>query len=184
MPRTSKAPSLPTADPRYPIGPFIPPTTITPADLHDAILTLAEMPEQLRQSLRDLSDAKLDTPYREGGWTIRQLVHHIADSHMTALFRVHKALTEDSPPVPGYDEAAFAKLPEYKAPIEWSLTIIEGLHARWVLLLQSLTEAQWQRSFLHSERGPQKIDFTTLNYAWHSRHHLAHIMNLLAQKGW
>jgi len=184
MLRSSKAPKFPLADPRYPIGQFNPPTVITSGHRRDAISILAQMPEQLRQCLRPLSDAKIDTPYREGGWTVRQLVHHIADSHMTALFRVHKALSEESPSVPGYDEAAFAKLSDYKAPIEWSLTIIEGVHARWVLLLQSLTEAQWQRSFLHSERGPQKIDFTTLNYAWHSRHHLAHITNLCAQRGW
>jgi hypothetical protein len=183
---THKTPKTlkPSPDPRYPIGVFVPPDTIMPEDLRDAIHTLAQMPELLRESLRHLNMAKIDTPYREGGWTIRQVVHHVADSHSTAFFRVRKALTEDVPTVPGYDEAAFAMLHDYDAPPEWSLNIIEGVHARWVMLLQSLTEAQWQRAFAHAERGPQKLDLATLHYAWHSQHHIAHITNLRAQKGW
>jgi len=179
-PKTLKSP----LDPRYPIGPFVPPDTILPEDRRDAINTLAQMPELLRESLRHLSASKIDTPYREGGWTVRQVVHHVADSHMTAFFRVRKALTEDFPTVPGYDEAAFARLHDSAAPPEWSLDIIEGIHARWVMLLQSLTEIQWQRAFAHAERGPQKLDLATLTYAWHARHHVAHITNLRAQKGW
>ena len=171
-------------DPRYPIGDFSPPTTITAEDRRNAILTLAEMPEQLRESIRHLSQAQIDTPYREGGWTIRQLIHHIADSHSTAFYRLRKALTEDWPEITGYDEAAFAELPDRTAPPEWSLEAIEGLHARWVMLLQSMDESQFQRGFKHAERGPMKLDYATLLYAWHSRHHVAHITTLRCQKGW
>jgi len=186
LPSIKKADKMPASppDPRYPLGPFVPPATITPDDLRDAIHTLAQMPELLRESLRHLSTSKIDTPYRQGGWTVRQVVHHVADSHSTAFFRVRKALTEDFPTLPGYDEAAFAKLVDSTAPPEWSLNIIEGIHARWVMLLQSLTEAQWQRGFNHAERGPQKLDVATIHYAWHARHHVAHITNLRSEKGW
>ena len=184
MPKPLKVPKVSAPDPRFPIGDFKPPAVITRDDVREAILTLAEMPEQLRHSLRRLSAAKIDTPYREGGWTVRQLVHHIADSHMTAFHRLRKALTEDFPEITAYDEAAFARLPDSTAPPEWSLDIIEGLHARWVLLLQSMTPAQFQRGFKHPERGPMKLDLVTLNYAWHSRHHVAHITTLRTRKGW
>jgi len=174
-----------TPDPRYPIGNFKPPATINPEDLREAIQTIAEMPELLRESLRHLDAAQVDTPYREGGWTVRQLVHHIADSHMTAFHRLRKSLTEDWPTMPGYDEKLFAMLHDSTAaPAEWSLEIIESLHARWVMLLQSLDEAQWQRGIKHAERGPMPNDKATLLYAWHSKHHVAHIMNLRVAKGW
>ena len=171
-------------DPRYPIGEFVPPETITPEDRHNAILTLAEMPELLREAVRNFNAEQIDTPYRDGGWTIRQVVHHVADSHMTAFHRLRKALTEDWPEVPGYDEKAFAELPDLVAPLEWSLELIESVHARWVMVLQALREDQWHRGFRHSERGPTALDMATLNYAWHSRHHLAHITRLRARKGW
>ncbi|AEU38884.1 YfiT family bacillithiol transferase [Granulicella mallensis] len=171
-------------DPRYPIGTFTPPQTITPEDRRNAILTLAEMPELLREAVRHLSAAQLSTPYREGGWTLRQVVHHVADSHMTAFHRLRKALTEDWPEVHGYDEKAFAELPDVAAPIEWSLELIESVHARWVMLLQTMTEDQWHRGFRHSERGPMALDAVTLEYAWHSLHHVAHITRLRIQRGW
>lgn len=171
-------------DPRYPIGKFAPPELISSAERRSAILSLAEMPELLREAVRKLTQEQLNTPYREGGWTVRQVIHHIADSHSTALFRVKKALTEDWPTVPGYSEAAFAALPDVSAPIEWSLELIESVHARWVMLLQALHDAQWARGFIHQERGRMALDFVTLNYAWHSRHHLAHITHLRSQQGW
>jgi len=171
-------------DPRYPIGQFTPPASITSEDRRNAILTLAEMPEQLRESIRHLSQPQIDTPYREGGWTIRQLIHHIADSHSTAFHRFRKALTEDWPMITGYDEAAFAKLPDRTAPPEWSLEAIEGIHARWVMVLQSMDESQFQRGYNHAERGPTKLDLATIHYAWHARHHVAHITTLRCQKGW
>jgi hypothetical protein len=142
------------------------------------------MPELMREAVRHLSAAQLDTPYREGGWTLRQVVHHVADSHMTAFHRLRKALTEDWPEVAGYDEAAFAELPDLTAPVEWSLELIESVHARWVMVLQTMHEEQWHRGFRHSERGPTALDMATLEYAWHSRHHVAHITRLRAQRGW
>jgi len=174
-----------TLDPRYPVGKHTRPNPITSDDLREAIRILADTPEQFRESFRGLNPSQVDTPYREGGWTIRQLIHHVADSHTTAVYRVRKALTEDFPIVTGYPENLFAELRDYKAaPAEWSLETIESTHARWVMLLQSLTEDQWQRGFKHAERGPQTIAEATLLYAWHSRHHVAHITNLRAAKGW
>jgi hypothetical protein len=173
-----------THDPRYPIGKFVAPETITPEDRRYALVSLAEMPELLRDAIRGLKREQVDTPYRDGGWTVRQVVHHIADSHMTAFFRLRKALTEDWPTVEGYNEASFATLHDITAPVEWSLELVEGVHARWVMLLQSLTDDQWQRGFNHAERGKMNIEFATLLYAWHSRHHLAHITHLRTARGW
>ena len=174
----------PVADLRYPIGKFTPSVTITPADRRVAISAIEKMPELLRSALRDLDTVQLNTPYREGGWTIRQVVHHVADSHATASHRVRRALTEDWPTVYGYNEKAFAELPDSVAPAEWSVELIEAVHARWVLVLHALTEEQWKRGFKHTERGPSTVEEVTLLYAWHSRHHLAHITHLRARKGW
>ncbi len=178
------APDLTLADPRYPIGRFLPPDSILPEDRVHALLVLAEMPEQLREAVRALDDDQLNTPYREGGWTVRQLVHHVADSHMIAFTRLRRALTEEWPEVHGYDEKGFAMLADTAAPVEWSLEIVESVHARWVMVLQSLTAEQWARGFRHTERGPMHIDQATLLYAWHSRHHVAHITHLRALHGW
>ncbi len=177
-------PSLPSHDPRYPTGKFEAPANITPEDRRYAIATIAEMPELLRDAVRGLSEEQIDTPYRDGGWTVRQVVHHVADSHMAAMHRLQRALTEDWPEVHGYNEAAFATLHDATAPVVWSLDLIEGLHARWVMLLQSLSEEQWQRGVKHTDRGKMGIELTTVLYAWHSRHHVAHITHLRATKGW
>ncbi len=178
------APSTTAPDPRYPIGRFAPPETITLEDRRYAILTLAELPEQLREAVRPLDPDQQNTPYRKDGWTVRQVVHHIADSHMTAFGRLRRALTEDWPEVHGYNEKAFAVLPDVAAPIEWSLEIIESVHARWVMVLQAMTGEQWARGFRHTERGPMRLDLATLLYAWHSRHHVAHITHLRGEQGW
>jgi uncharacterized damage-inducible protein DinB len=176
--------SLNDLDPKYPVGRFAPPAIITPDERTGAIATLAELPEQLRNAVDGLSFAQLGTPYREDGWTVRQLVHHIADSHMNAFIRVKLALTEDWPTIKPYDEAAWAKLHDVAAPVEWSLELIESLHARWVMLLQSLDEEQWQRGFNHPENGPMTVEMATLLYAWHSSHHVAHITHLRAKENW
>jgi hypothetical protein len=173
-----------TNDPRYPIGTFKAPELISSEDRRNAISTIAEMPEHLRAAVHGLNDAQLNTPYREGGWTVRQLVHHIADSHMTAFHRLRKALTEDWPVVPGYDEKTFATLADAAAPVEWSVEILEGTHRRWVMMLKAMTDEQWHRGFKHQERGPMALDFATMLYAWHSLHHVAHITALRARKGW
>jgi hypothetical protein len=172
------------ADPRYPIGRFVAPATISDDDRTGAIATLAELPEQLRNAVDGLTFAQLSTPYRDGGWTVRQVVHHIADSHMNAVVRVKLALTEDWPTVKPYDEVAWAKLHDMAAPVEWSLELVESLHARWVMLLQSLDEEQWKRGFHHPENGPMTIEKTTLVYAWHSLHHVAHIVRLRSKERW
>ena len=176
--------SLNNVDPRYPVGRFTPPATITPGERTDAIATLAELPEQLRNAVDGLSFAQLSTPYREGGWTLRQVVHHVADSHMNAVIRVKLALTEDWPTIKPYDEAAWAKLHDVAAPIEWSLELVESLHARWVMLLQSLDDQQWKRGCHHPENGPMTVELLALAYAWHSRHHVAHITHLRARENW
>jgi uncharacterized damage-inducible protein DinB len=151
---------------------------------NDAIATLAELPEQLRNAVDGLSAAQLGTPYRDGGWTVRQVVHHIADSHMNAVIRVKLSLTEDWPTVKPYDEAAWANLHDMVAPVEWSLELVESLHARWVLLLQSLNEEQWTRGCNHPQNGPMTVERSTLLYAWHSRHHVAHITHLRGRENW
>jgi uncharacterized damage-inducible protein DinB len=171
-------------DPRYPIGKFTPPATISPADRRAAIQAIEQMPELLRKAVHNLDDEQMNTPYREGGWTVRQVVHHLADSHMTAFHRLRLALTEDWPVVQGYNEKAFAVLPDVAGPAEWSLDVIEGVHARWVMLLKTLTEEQWQRGYKHVERGPSTLEAATMLMAWHSRHHVAHITQLRTQEGW
>lgn len=170
---------------RYPIGPFRAPGSSTPAIRSAQIQTLRQLPESLRAAARGLGDAQLDTPYREGGWTVRQVVHHIADSHMNSYVRFKLALTEDGPMVKPYDEAAWAELPDSRGlPIEPSLAIIDGLHARFVALLESMSEGQFQRSFNHPERGRMTLAANLALYDWHSRHHTAHITGLRARQGW
>jgi hypothetical protein len=176
--------SLNDVDPRYPVGRFKPPSVITPGERDEAIATLAELPEQLRNAVDGLSYAQLSTPYREGGWTLRQVVHHVADSHMNACVRVKLALTETWPTIKPYDEAAWAKLHDIAAPVEWSLELVESLHARWVMLLQSLDDQQWKCGCHHPENGPMAVELLALLYAWHSRHHVAHITHLRARESW
>lgn len=171
-------------DLQYPVGTYVPASPVTQDDVNDAIATLAELPGQLRNAVDELSFEQLNTAYRVGGWTPRQIVHHVADSHMNAFLRVRLALTEDWPTIKPYDQAAWAELHDSLAPVEWSLELIESLHARWVMLLQSLTEAQWKRGFVHPERGRTTVEEATLQYAWHSRHHLAHITHLRMREKW
>ena len=180
MPPLSTAPDL-----RYPIGHFELPETLTPELRLDAIGILADLPSQLHNAVHGLDHAQLNTPYREGGWTVRQVIHHVADSHMNAFTRIRLALTEDAPTIKPYNQPAWADLHDSAAaPIEWSLGLIENLHARWVMLLQSLDEAAWQRTFNHPESGPTTVERATLLYAWHSRHHTAHITHLRRREDW
>jgi hypothetical protein len=173
-----------STDPRFPIGHFEQPESLTPGELQNAIATLAEAPGLLRNAVAGLNHLQVNTPYREGGWTVRQVVHHVADSHMNAFIRLRLALTEDWPTITAYDENAWAKLHDAAAPIEWSLELVEALHARWVMLLSSLGEQDWERGFMHPERGPMSVGIQTLLYAWHSQHHIAHITHLRAKEGW
>lgn len=170
-------------DPRYPIGRFDP-ATAAPSMRAANIETLRHAPERLRAAISGLSDAQLDTPYREGGWTVRQVVHHLADSHANAYIRVKLALTEDWPTVKPYDEAAWAKLADSREPIDGSLAIFEALHRRWLALLAPLSENDFQKGFNHPSLGRQSLDQTLAMYAWHSRHHTAHITSLRQREGW
>lgn len=173
-----------SSDPRYPVGRFVAPEPIRLDDRLYAISSLAEMPTHLRNAVHGLDDEQLDTPYREGGWTVRQLVHHLADSHSFALMRIRLALTEDWPATMPYDEDAWAKLHDYAGPVEWSLELLEALHARWVMLLQSLTAEEWYCGYIHPKLGRVTVEKATLIYAWHSRHHVAHVTHLRAREDW
>jgi len=172
-------------DLRYPIGRFRAPATFSADDRAARIETLRRLPELLRAAVNGLDDRQLDTRYREGGWTVRQLVHHIADSHGNSFFRFRLALTEDWPTIKPYDEAAWAELPDSRTlPIEPSLQWIEAMHARWVAMLDSMSEEDFQKGFHHPEHGRLTLATTLALYDWHSRHHTAHITNLRARMGW
>lgn len=170
---------------RYPIGRFAAPPASTPTVRTKQIETLRRLPEHLRTAVQGLSDAQLDTPYREGGWTVRQLVHHIADSHMNSYVRFKLALTEDTPTIKPYAEAAWAALPDSRTlPVEPSLALTEALHGRWVAMLEAMSDDDFKRGFNHPERGAQDLGTTLALYDWHSRHHTAHITNLRKRQGW
>jgi len=171
-------------DPRYPVGRFEWPDAISRDELDAAIAQIAALPGQLRAAVKDLSPEQLDTPYREGGWTVRQVVHHVPDSHLNSYIRFKLALTENEPVIKPYDEAAWAQLADSHGAIEPSLELLEALHNRWVTLMRSMTDAQWQRTFTHPERGPMRLDITAALYAWHSGHHLAHVTGLRSRGRW
>ena len=166
---------------RFPIGPpQLPTAPLTPAERAVYLQQLAELPAQLTAAARQVGGERLQLPYRPGGWTGRQVIHHVADSHLNAYVRFRLALTEDNPTIKPYEEAAWAELPDVAAaPITVSLALLDGLHSRWLTLLHHLSEAQWQRTFYHP--GSQKtftLDQTLALYAWHGRHHLAHLQLL------
>ncbi len=170
---------------RYPIGRFSSPAGTTPAIRAAHIQTLRTLPANLRAAVSGLKETQIDTPYREDGWTVRQLVHHIADSHANSYARFKLALTEDWPTIKPYDEAAWAELADSrKLPMEPSLELTAALHTRWVALLESLSEEDFQRGYNHPERGRQTLATGLALYDWHSRHHAAHITGLRARNGW
>jgi uncharacterized damage-inducible protein DinB len=171
-------------DLRYPIGKFQKTEGLTDAQRRATIATLAEAPAKLRASVAGLTEAQLDTPYREGGWTVRQVVHHLADSHMNSFVRFKLALTENEPTIKPYDEARWAELVDSRAPVEPSVLMLESLHNRWIVLLNSLSASEWQRTFRHPERGTMTLDDNLQLYAWHGRHHVAHITSLRERNGW
>src|SRR5262244_3404634 len=172
-------------DPRYPIGKYEDPKAPTSVMRKQAIDEIAAVPANLRAAVKGLGDAQLDTPYREGGWTVRQVVHHVADSHLNAYIRLRLALTENEPTIKPYQEADWAKLDDaqHAAP-EVSLRILEPLHERWVRLLKTITPEQFARPVRHPEAGLKNVDWLLFLYAWHGRHHAAHITELRKQKGW
>ena len=173
-----------TPDLSYPIGEFTPPDPVSPDRVHAWIDDIAALPADLRRTVSPLTDGQLDTPYRPGGWTVRQVVHHLPDSHMNSLVRFKWALTEDRPVIKAYDEKGWAGLPDARSPIGSSLDLVDALHRRWTELLRSLTWAQLEREFVHPESGPVALAVSVGAYAWHGRHHLAHVERLIEREGW
>lgn len=173
-------------DLRYPIGQFEFSGKETAESRARSIAEIAAAPGHLRAAVSDLSPAQLDTPYRQDGWSVRQVVHHLPDSHLNAYTRFKLALTEHEPTIKPYDEARWAELPDVRAtPVETSLTLLECLHRRWVLLLRELTLPDLSRRFKHPEHGRLiTLDETLAMYAWHGRHHVAHITSLRDRMGW
>ena len=173
-------------DPRYPVGKFDSKAPLTAASRAAAIADLAALPANLRAAIAGLDDAQLDTPYRPEGWTVRQVVHHVADSHLNAYTRIKLALTEDNPTIKPYDEKAWAELPDSMTmAVAPSLGIIDGIHQRWVSVLGGLGDAEFARTVVHPEHGRMmSIDFLTAMYAWHCRHHVAHVTALRTREGW
>ena len=173
-----------TPDLRYPIGEFTLPAVITAAMRDHALNGITALPAKMREAVRGLSESQLDTRYRPDGWTVRQLVHHVADSHLNAYIRLKLALTEDNPTVKPYDEKAFAGLADARLPIDVSLELLTSLHARWIAVWRSLTPDQFARPLYHPEIGQITIDYLVFTYDWHSRHHVAHIARLREREGW
>jgi len=167
-------------DLQYPIGKFKWVGAATEQQLREWIDEIAAAPAQHRAAVSGLSPQQLDTPYRPRGWTVRQVVHHVPDSHLNSYMRFRLALTEQEPTIKPYDQARWAELPDSRtAPIEMSLSLLESLHERWVILLRSLTPAEWKRTFRHPELGVVNLEQNAALYAWHGRHHVAHVLNSL-----
>lgn len=168
----------------YPIGRFDWQAPMTAATRAEAIESINAFPARLREAVRGLDQSQLATPYRQDGWTVVQVVHHVADSHMNGFTRIKLGLTEDSPTIKPYNEAEFAKLADVALPPDVSLQLVDALHARWSAVLASITESQFQRMIVHPENGRGSIDRFVHMYGWHSRHHVAHITRLRQRNGW
>jgi hypothetical protein len=174
-----------TPDLRYPVGKFKFPDGVSADERAKFIEQIAQTPVQLRAAVAGLSDSQLDTPYRPEGWTVRQVVHHVPDSHLTSYSRFKLALTEDEPTVKPFAEDRWAELPDGKSgPVEVSLRLLECLHSRWIALLRSIAEPDWKRTFIHTDLGRVRLDQNAALYAWHGRHHVAHITSLRERMGW
>jgi uncharacterized damage-inducible protein DinB len=169
-------------DPRFPIGKFDVQNFPTRSD---NLKTIADLPKHLSAAVAGLTDEQLDTPYRDGGWTVRQTVHHVADSHMNSQIRFKLALTEDEPPtIRPYYEDRWAELADARLPVDVSLSMIDSIHRRWVALLESMTDIEFAREFIHPETGRWTLDGALALYAWHSLHHTSHITSLRKRNGW
>jgi hypothetical protein len=171
---------------RYPIGLFTYEGDISREQLQEWMADIESTPSRLREAVAGLSDEQLDTPYRPGGWTLRQVVHHVADSHMNSYTRFKLALTEEEPTIRPYYEERWAELSDGKsAPVELSLTLLDALHSRWMIVLHDMQHEQFACAFVHPESGKTiRLDWNVGNYAWHGNHHIAHITSLRARRGW
>ncbi len=171
-------------DLRYPIGNFDFKQRVTGESVQTALDEIAACPARVREAVRGLDKAKIDTPYRDGGWTVRQVVHHLPDSHMNAFVRLKLGLTEDHPTIKPYDQATWSNLPDATGPIATSLTLLDALHERWTGLLRALDDDAFARVIHHPENGDMTLGLLTLHYAWHGKHHTAHITSLRKRMGW
>jgi uncharacterized damage-inducible protein DinB len=172
-------------DLRYPIGKFVREKEVTAAQRKALIQQIVDTPANLRAAIKGLNEQQLDTPYRPGGWTVRQVVHHVPDSHLNSYIRFKLAVTEQAPTIKTYEEKLWAELFDARfAPVEISLQLLEALHKRWVIFLQSLKPADFGRQLNHPESGLMKVDDLLQLYAWHGRHHVAHITSLRERMGW
>ena len=171
-------------DERYPIGKFTPVSSLTAAERAGCIDQIAAAPANFRKAVAGLDDQQLDTPYRAGGWTVRQVAHHLPDSHMNAYIRFKLGLCETSPAIKTYEEKDWAKTPETRAPIGMSLDLLTSLHVRWVTLLRAMEPGDFTRTIRHPEWGEPSLDSMLALYAWHGRHHTAHVTSLRQRKGW
>jgi len=172
-------------DLRYPVGRFEYQEPLSEAQRSGLIQQIADTPANVRSAITALSETQLDTPYRPGGWTVRQVVHHVPDSHMNSYVRFKLALTEEEPTIKPYAEDRWAELADSQTtPVEVSLTLLDSLHNRWVTLLRSLNPEQWKRTFRHPDLGPMNLEKTLALYAWHGRHHVAHITELRKRMSW
>jgi uncharacterized damage-inducible protein DinB len=172
-------------DPRYPIGQFERQDQYSVQARLELIERLRQTPSSLHTALLGLDDAQQNTPYRDGGWTVRQVAHHVPDSHLNAYTRVKLALTEDRPIIKPYDEEAWAQLEDTKrVPLEVSVALLEAVHTRWVAIFQSLSEVQWKLEYLHPVNGAMSLEATLASYVWHGEHHIAQITALRQRQGW
>ncbi len=172
-------------DLRYPVGTWQKPEQVSETMVESYIADIRTAAGALRKAVAGLKTDQLDTPYRPGGWTVRQVVHHVADSHMNSYVRFRLALTEDEPTIKTYDENRWAALEDAAtAPVDLSLDLVQSMHRRWVLLLESFGPKEWGRTFRHPDRGLIRLDVTALLYAWHGKHHFAHVMELRKREGW
>jgi len=173
------------SDPRFPVGKLSFDASVTPDKRRMWIRQIAEAPAALAAAVKGLDERQLGTPYRPGGWTVRQVVHHVPDSHVNAYVRFKLALTEDNPTIKTYNEAAWADVADTaRTPIDVSLTLLDTLHRRWVILLESLSDADFTRPLQHPDSGPMTLDRLLQMYAWHGRHHVAHVTELRKREGW
>lgn len=173
-------------DLRYPIGHFTYNGEISIEQIEHWIKDIEQLPNELKKAIDGLSDNQLDTPYREGGWTIRQVIHHLSDSHMNSIIRFKLTLTEEEPTIRTYFEDRWADLNDYiETPIQTSLSLLESLHARWVILLRLLNSSDYKRAFIHPESNQKvQLDYNLGIYSWHGKHHVAHITTLRERMGW
>jgi len=182
---TMTSAAQPSADLRFPTGKFQRPAALDPAARARAIESVAATPARLREAVRGLSAEQIETPYRPGGWTVRQVIHHVPDSHLNAYCRFKLALTEDTRTIKPYNEAEWAKLEDSKStPVATSLALLDAVHDRWVRILRAMSPSDYSRTLNHPENGIMNLDQMLALYEWHSRHHVAHVTNLRQRSGW